>query len=201
LLVAPRDGEPFTTGRFAVGSNVARGASIEASLTRPRYAIVATYGLQHVRLTDGVMSYVPDHGATQLLEAGFIVGATRSLNVRLGMMAALGRRTTTVSSGLEWEACNLLDRGCEFSGTPHYAGEPLGATRLPPYLRVDLGVRKQWDLVLWGRGAQVALFGTVTNVFNRRNVLTYARTPATRELAAMEMRPLAPLLVGLDWRF
>jgi hypothetical protein len=117
------------------------------------------------------------------------------------MMAALGRRTTTVSSGLEWEACNLLDRGCEFSGTPHYAGEPLGATRLPPYLRVDLGVRKQWDLVLWGRGAQVALFGTVTNVFNRRNVLTYARTPATRELAAMEMRPLAPLLVGLDWRF
>jgi hypothetical protein len=201
VLVAPRDGEPFTTGRFAVGSNVARGASLEASLTRPRYAIVATYGLQHVRLTDGVTSYVPDHGATQLLEAGVIVGATRSLTVRLGMMAGFGRRTTTASSGLEWEACNLLDKGCEFSGTPHYAGEPLGATRLPSYVRFDIGFRKQWNLARWGRGVQVALFGTVTNLFNRRNVLTYARTSTTRDLAELEMRPLAPLLIGLDWRF
>jgi hypothetical protein len=201
VLVAPRDGEPFTTGAFAVGSNVAHGASFDAALTRPRYAIIASYGLQHVRLRDGVMSYTPDHGATQQLEAGIIGSATPSLTVRLGMMASLGRRTTTASSGLEWEACNLLDQGCEFSGSPHYAGSQLGGTRLPPYLRFDFGFRKQWLVTLWGRDAQVALYGTVTNVFDRRNVLTYARNPATGELAQMEMRPLAPLLVGLDWAF
>ena len=76
-----------------------------------------------------------------------------------------------------------------------------GGTALPPYLRIDLGLRKHWLFTVAGREALVALFGTVTNVFNRRNVLTYARNPATRELAAMEMRSLAPLVVGLDWRF
>jgi hypothetical protein len=47
----------------------------------------------------------------------------------------------------------------------------------------------------------VALFGTVTNVFGRQNVLTYSWSPTTGEYAPVEMRPLAPLVVGLDWRF
>ena len=51
------------------------------------------------------------------------------------------------------------------------------------------------------RDANVALFGTVTNLFNRKNVLTYASSSATGASAAIEMRPRAPLVVGLDWRF
>jgi hypothetical protein len=46
----------------------------------------------------------------------------------------------------------------------------------------------------------VEFFGTVTNLFGRKNVLTYARNPATGEAAAVEMRPLAPLVVGIDWQ-
>jgi hypothetical protein len=47
----------------------------------------------------------------------------------------------------------------------------------------------------------VALFATITNVLNRRNVLTYTRDPASGETVPIEMRPLAPLVVGLDWKF
>jgi hypothetical protein len=130
-----------------------------------------------------------------------VVFPTPSASIRLGAAAALQRRTTTLSGDLDWEACNLRDQGCELGGSPYYSGEPLGGTRLPPYLRVDLSVRKDWHLQVGGRRALIALFGTVTNVFNRKNVLTYARDPATGGLLEIEMRPLSPLVVGLDWQF
>lgn len=201
VLVAPRDGEPFTTGAFAVGSGVSRGVSVNADMSTTRYAVVASYGLQRVRLSHADSSYVPDHGATHLLQGGVIVFPTATSSIRLGVTGALGRRTTTVSGGLEWEACNLLDQGCEFGGSPYYEA-PLGGTALPAYLRVDLGFRKHWHFGGGGgRDVVVALFGTVTNVLGRKNVLTYARDPSTGQLGAIEMRPRGPLLVGLDWQF
>ncbi len=202
LLVAPRDGGPFTTsGAFAVGSSESRGLSADAAVSAVHYGIVASYGLQRVRFAYDESSYVPDHGAVHLLEGGVIVFPTASFSVRVGASGALGRRTTTVSGDLLWEACNLLDRGCEFGGNPNYAGELLGATALPAYWRIDLGLRKSWHVEIAGRDASIALFGTVTNVLDRKNVLTYARNPSTGELVAIEMRPQVPLVVGLDWRF
>ena len=68
-------------------------------------------------------------------------------------------------------------------------------------MRLDLGVRKHWHLRFAGRDAAVALFGTVTNVIGRHNVLTYVLDPATGEASAVEMRPFGPLVAGLDWQF
>jgi hypothetical protein len=207
LLVAPRSGEPFATTRagFIVGSMASRGLSFNAALTTARYGIVASYGFQQLRFAYGPpaadSSYVPDHGARHILEGGVIVFPSATSSIRLGVTSVLGRRTTPISGGLEWEACNLLDKGCEFGGSPSYGSEPLGGTTLPAYLRVDLGVRKQWHFTIGGRDAMIALFGTVTNLFNRINVLTYARSPTTGQLVPIEMRPLAPLVVGIDWRF
>jgi hypothetical protein len=201
LLAAPRDGGPFTAGAFVVGSGRSSGFSVDAALSRARYGILASYGLQRVRMAYEESSYVPEYGTTHLLQGGLIVFPTATTSIRLGAAGALGRRTTTAAGGLEWEACNLLDQGCEFGGSPNYDGQPIGATALPAYLRIDLGVRKHWHLNLRGRDAMVALFATITNVINRRNVLTYARDPDTGETVPIEMRPLAPLVVGLDWKF
>ncbi|MBA3260859.1 MAG: TonB-dependent receptor [Gemmatimonadales bacterium] len=201
LLVAPRDGGPFTSGPFAVGSGSATGVSLDGAVSTARFGIVASYGIQRVRLAYGGSGYVPDHGTTHLLEGGIIVFPTATVSVRAGATAATGRRTTTAAGGLEWEACNLLDQGCEFTGSPSYDGEPLGSTALPAYLRLDLGVRKHWHFHFVGRDATVALFGTVTNLLNRKNVLTYVRDGDGGEPRPVEMRPLAPLLVGLDWQF
>lgn len=201
LLVAPRDGEPFSTGDFAIGSGVARGLSADASLSSARYGLLASYGMQTVRLRYGDSSYVPDHGATHVLEGGVILFPTPTFSMRVGGTGALRRRGTPLNGGFEWESCNLLDRGCEFGGSPSQAGTSLGASRLPPYWRVDVGFRKHWHLEVGGRDALLALFGSVTNILSRKNILTYAeaRFPATP--LAIEMRPLAPLVVGLDWRF
>jgi hypothetical protein len=52
-----------------------------------------------------------------------------------------------------------------------------------------------------GRDAVVALFATMTNVLNHHNILTYARDPADSRRVPVEMRPIAPLVAGLDWTF
>ncbi len=201
VLVAPREAEPFSTGPFAIGSGTARGVSLEAAVSAARYGIVASYGMQRVRLEYGDSTYVPENGATHLLDGGIIVFPSATTSVRVGAAAAFGRRTTAIPNAFEWEACNLVDQGCEFGGSPHYTGAALGATKLPAYARVDVGVRKHWHIEIGGRDAMIALFGSMTNVLGRRNLLTYARDPATGEAAGIEMRPQAPLVVGLDLRF
>jgi hypothetical protein len=113
----------------------------------------------------------------------------------------LGRRTTAALGSLEWEACNLIDQGCEFAGSPRAWSEPLGATTLPAYYRIDLGVRKQWQVRLGDREGRVAVFGTATNLLARQNVLTVTVDPSTGARSPVEMRPLSPLVVGIDWRF
>ena len=200
LLVAPREVEPFSTGAFAVGSSVSRGVSVDAAVSAARYGIVASYGFQRVRLAYEGSGYVPENGAAHLLGGGVIVFPSATTSIRLGASAAMGRRATSISDGFEWEACNLLDRGCEFGGSPHTGSIP-GGTAVPAYFRLDVGARKLWHLGAGGRGATIALFGTATNILGRKNVLTYAVDRSTGEPIAIEMRPRAPLVVGLDWIF
>jgi hypothetical protein len=201
LLVAPSDGEPFTTGRFTVGSGASQGLSVDAAVTSSRFGVVASYALQRVRLSYNGSSYIPDLAATHQLQGGVTFLPTHSLSLRLGGTALFGRRTTTIASGFEWEACNLTDRGCEFAGSPYYGGESLGAVKLPAYFRADFSARQRWSFMMGGRQMEMAVFGTYTNLLGRTNVLTYARDPANGRPVAVEMRPRSPLVLGLDWRF
>jgi hypothetical protein len=201
LLVAPRAGTPFATGAFLAGGGASRGLSLEAAVSGARYGVTASYGWQRVRVTYGDSSYAPGYGTSHLIESGVIVFPTPTASIRLGLAGAVGRRGTGVLGAFEWESCNLLDQGCEFGGSPTHDTDRLGATRLPAYFRLDLGLRKHWHVEVAGRDVELALFGTVTNLLGRRNVLAVATDPVTGEKTAIEMRPLAPLVVGLDWRF
>jgi hypothetical protein len=201
LLIAPREVEPFATSEFTVGSSTSRGLSFDIAVSASRYGLVASYGWQRTRFEYTDFSYTPDFAATHVIDGGVIVFPSATSSIRVGATAALGRRATTVSGAFEWESCNLLDRGCEFAGSPRLGTEPIGATALPAYVRIDLGLRKHWHLAIAGRDASVALFGTITNLFARHNVLNYAVNPDTGERAVIEMRPWSPLVVGLDYRF
>ena len=201
LQVAPFDGNPFVTRSFGVGGGSARGVALDASLSAPRFGVVASYGLQHVAYTSGSSSYVPGHAATHVFDGGVIVFPTPTSSIRLGVTGLAGRRTTNVTGPFEWGACNLKDRGCEFSGSPRSDGETLGGSHLPYYARADLGVRKHWHREIAGREVVIALFGAATNLLGRRNVLTFTRDPSTGTLSPVEMRPFAPLVVGTEWTF
>jgi hypothetical protein len=201
LLVAPRTGDPFATRDFAAGDGSARGISIAAAKSGTRYALLGSYGWQHVRFARDDTAYTPEHGAHHLLEGGLIVFPSTTSSIRVGATTIFGRRATPVSGLLEWEACNLYDRGCELVGTPRYVPGELGAERLPAYVRVDIAVRKHWHLSLGSRDATIAVFGTITNVLGRRNVLTVSTDPESGQRTEVEMRSRVPLVVGVDWRF
>jgi hypothetical protein len=201
LFSAPRAGGPFVTGAFETGRGRSRGLSIEGAVSASRVGILAGWTWQDVRLQYQDASYVPDHGARQLVEAGIILFPSASFSVRLGIAGAFDRRATAVTGAFEWESCNLLDRGCEFGGTPVTSAESLGGTRLPDYLRLDLGVRKHWHLELGGRDAALGAFASFTNLLGRHNLLTLATDPLTGARTQIEMRPRSPLAIGLDWWF
>ena len=201
LLIAPVEGGPFATAGFVNGSGSARGIALEAALAMARYALVGGYGWQRVRFRHAGGSYAPVHGTAHVADAGVIAFPTVTTQVRIGVAGALGRRGTALAAPLEWEACQLLDQGCEFGGSPDHTGEPLGGTTLPTYLRVDVGLRKHWHARLAGRDVLIAAFGSVTNVLSAGNVLTYGPDPVTGVRVPLEMRPRAPLVVGMDLRF
>ncbi len=201
VLVAPRSAEPFATDAFAVGSGTSRGASADARWGTGRLAFMMSYGFQETRYAAHEMTYAPDHGASHTFESGMTLSPGARWSIGLGGAAVIGRRATMASGGFEWEAFNLADTGSEFGGSPTSDGGPLGGSELPPYGRIDLGVRKAWEIGVGGRQGEIALFGSFTNLIGRVNVLNYAKNPSTGEIAAIEMRSRSPIVVGLDWRY
>jgi hypothetical protein len=202
VLVAPGTAEPFAAGPVDGGAGRVDGIGLTARLQGARLGLSGDYRWQRVRWSArGRADYQPEHGASHSLDAGLIVFTSGTSSFRVGATAMAGRRSTPILGGFEWESCNLLDRGCEFVGTPRADRHALGSLILPAYLRLDLGFRKHWHLRVAGREVEVAGFGTVTNLLGRRNVLTRAPDPLTGDPTAVEMRPRAPLVIGLDWRF
>jgi hypothetical protein len=200
-LVAPVDADPYAVTGFVEGSGRARGFSFDAALSGARFGAIFAYGFQYTRLAYGDTTYVPDHGSSHLIDAGLIVFPSVTSSIRVGITTVLGRRTTRLVAPIEWEACNILDRGCEFAGSPQDRDEPLGASSLPAYVRVDLGFRKHWHLRLGRRDGLLGAFATITNVLGRTNVFAVASGLEAGERVQIEMRPRAPLVVGIDWRF
>jgi hypothetical protein len=72
---------------------------------------------------------------------------------------------------------------------------------VPGYVRLDAGVRKLWSFRAGSRDISFTLFGTLSNLLGRDNVLTWTIDPATGERMPVGMRPRSPLVVGLDWEF
>jgi hypothetical protein len=199
-LVAPDGADPFATNGFTPGSGRAYGASIGAAATLGRIAVLGTYGYQDVRLEYSGGRYVPSYGTAHSLEAGVTLAPWTGYSIRLGYEGLLGRRTTTSLGEIEYESVSLTDEGGEFGGSPAGWSGALGGAALPAYHRFDLGIRKSWLTRIGGRSGVLAAYGTVSNLMDRNNVLTFAVDPAGG-VTPVEMRPFAPVVVGLDWQF
>ncbi len=199
VLVATVETAPFLRGPLTSGRARVSGASAELTMRRKHLLALARLGLQNVRYLSDTLSYVPGFGARFVFDGGVTVTPTSTTRLRLGLTAASGRRVTPAAGALEWESCNLKDRGCEFAGNPTSVPTLTGALRAPGYARVDIGIRQEVHIGIHDRAAEFAAFLTFSNVLNRFNVLTY--TVSETGLTPIGMRPASPLVVGLDWRF
>ncbi len=200
-LVAPFTAEPYATDGLVVGSGESHGLSLEAGASSERYGFLASYAFQSVEFRYPTGSYAPGYSSAHTFQAGLVLSPSSSYSIRLGFQGIVGRRTTAALGSVEWEACNILDGGCEFAGSQSQWSEALGGTGLPAYYRLDLGARKQWDVSFLGRDGHIAVFGTATNLLARMNVLTVSVDPSTGARSNVDMMPASPLVVGVDWRF
>jgi len=194
-------GRPFGAQGSVAGGLDAHGFSAGIVARSARFGGLLDYAFEHVQLTHGDSTYAPSYAPRHRLTGGVVVFPSASTSVRLGVTTAFGRRTTVSIGDIEWESCNFLDRGCEFTGSPELGDEARGGTALPDYVRVDLGLRKHWHVGLGDRDATISGFLTVTNLLSRTNVLTYTRSTTDSELTPVEMRPLAPLAFGIEIRY
>ena len=201
VLVAANEIEPFATRAFRSGHGASSGVTIDATITAQRFSVVSSYQWQRVSYATDSLRYTPAHGASHTLQGGIILYPTGTTSVRLAVVGEAGRKTTVVNGPFEWESCNLRDRGCEFGGSPRTDLRDIGTTALPFYARADLGVRKHWHVSVQQREAEIAVYGTITNILGRSNVLTYARSSTLDVLTPIDMRPFAPLVLGMEWRF
>jgi hypothetical protein len=199
VLVAPRTADAFATNAFDIGTGNVQGLAVDASVTRSRYGVVAGYAWQRVRFRQQQSSHAPSHAPLHSGQAGVIVFPANTFSFRIGATAAVGRRAAAVVGAWEWESCNLLDRGCEFSGSP--ASDLSRASGLPHYLSVDVGARKHWHPRIAGRDAVVTAYASLTNILGRGNVLAVSRDSEGEGPAVYTMRPMVPLVIGLEWRF
>jgi hypothetical protein len=193
--------EVFVTSSVAEGTGRATGAAIEASRTTARFALTVSSLLQRVRLHGLDTTWTPAHGTAAIAALGAIYFPQPSASVRLSVEMASGRRATAFAGPFEWETCNLRDRGCEFAGGPLRRTGALGGLALPAYLRIDVGARKHWHVVVNQRDVLLGVFATWSNVLDRTNVLGFGTEPVTGLRQAIGMRPGSPLVIGLDWSF
>ena len=169
VLVAPVTAEPFATSSIAIGSGQASGVllSFEHHTARVTIQGVYAYGIT-TRNALGI-TYAPAADATHSLAAGIGVRGPGSVTFRTAIWASLGRRTSVIADSLGWSSPTELGGIGDMDGSPQYIRGPLDGQALPGYVRLDLGLRRQWSAIL-GRAARLTASISVNNVLGRVNV-------------------------------
>jgi len=200
VFVAPETGGLYSEGGFEVGSARVRGLTVDVAGSGSRVGLLGSYVYERVEHRLATGTYRPSYAPLHRAQLGVVAHPTASLSVRLANVGVWGRHSTTLTTPVEWEACNLADGGCEIAGLPLH-GSALGEGRPGPYLRTDLGVRKHWHVVTRGRDSTLTLYGTLSNLFGRPNVLNWVTDPDSGAVSSVDMLPRTPLVLGLEWAF
>ncbi len=200
VLVAPTTAGPFATAGFERGQGSARGIGAELAYDGDRLDGRVVGELSSVRRTAAGVTYHPrfERRRALALEASYRLIGMATLTT--AFQAASGLPTSLLQDGFDWEVFDQLTGEVEFSGTPVRAPGPLNAERLPPYLRLDLGVRREWQITGPGPDGTIAGYLNVMNVLDRENVLGRQLLASDSETRELHLLPRS-VLFGIDWRF
>jgi hypothetical protein len=169
LLEAPVSAQPFAIDSIAVGSGRASGALISFEDETPRVTIQGIYAFERTTLHSSGRSYSPAADATHSLAVGIGVRVPAGISLRAALWTSLGRRTSLIGDSLAWTPPSELGGIGDIDGTPQHIRGPLDGQSLPSYMRMDLGLRREWSSMF---GHAVRLMGSITvnNVLGRSNV-------------------------------
>ena len=197
-LVAPVSGAPFALSTFAIGSADAKGMSVLLERTGARVSGELAYSLSSTWRRAGTSTYVPDFASTHTISLGVGARLWRATTLRTAASYNSGVPASVYGDPLEWMPYTPSSGSGDIAGSPQHVIGTLNGTRLPPYVRLDLGIRREWGLSIFGIGARVAGDATITNVLGRSNTLGLAQPYGGSQQSLL--LPARSLELGFEWR-
>lgn len=199
VLVAPVTGQPFASTAFAVGGARARGLSLSLSREGERLSGDIGYSLSSVTQRANGLTYTPSFGVAQSVSAGIGVRVLPSTVFRLSVAVHGGAPTSLMADQVEWTPYTSAAGQGDLGGSPERIAGALDGSRLPTYVRFDIGVRREWHLRLFGRESDVATTAGLANLFNRANALGMFVAPAGS--SGLLLLPRRSATFGLEWKY
>lgn len=200
VLVAPGTTEPYATAGFDRGRGAARGLGAELAYQGDRLEARAVAGWSSVRRTAGGVTYHPRFERRSSLAVDGAYRVFRGTSLTSAFQISTGQPTSTLEGGFDWEVFDQLTGEVDFRGTPARVAGPLNADRLPPYARLDLGVRQDWWVGGRGPDGSITTYFEILNVLDRENVIGHQLSSPGRPARPLVLMPRS-LLFGVEWRF
>jgi len=145
------------------------------------------------------LSYTPSYGAAQSVSAAIGVRVQPSTVLRVALAVHGGAPTSLIADQVEWRPYTSSAGQGDLGGSPERIAGALDGSRLPTYVRFDVGVRHDWRLRLFGRESEVTTSAGLTNLFNRGNALGILAAPAGS--SALLLLPRRSATFGLEWKY
>jgi hypothetical protein len=200
VLVAPTTPQPFAITGFERGEGRAIGVGAALFYRGDRVDAEAVVEWSRVERQFGDVTYNPGFERRRSLITAASYRLTPRTKVRTAFQAAAGRPTSLIQEGFDWETFDRLSGEVELSGTPLRVSPSVNDERLPTYVRLDLGIRREWNPSLVGLSGSVIAYLDVTNVLGRENAVGYGVTPSELEHRELHLLP-ASVAFGLEWSF
>jgi hypothetical protein len=187
--------EPFATKSYTTGSGEAWGLGATLDSRVRKLSVGARYSVSFVSRSFDSLEFRPAFAARQAASLSVGYAATRRLALHSAFWLAAGRPTTVLADDIGWDTSDALTASREVSGTPGHPAGSVDGSRLPYFLRWDVGARFQ--VAGKDNGAGVSSFIGMNNLFGRENIMGYVR-PVGAAKRGLSMLP-ASLVLGLEW--
>ena len=197
-LVAPVTAQPFAVSTFATGSADGRGMTVALDRTGTRVFGELAYSLSSVSRRAGGATYAPDFAAAHALRLGVGARVWPSTTLRAAASFDSGLPASVYADPLEWTPYTPASGSGDLAGSPQHVVGALNGARLPPYFRLDLGIRREWGLRMFGISTRVAADAAAINVLGRRNALGVAQPNGGSPQSLL--LPGRSLQFGFEWK-
>lgn len=200
LIPAAVSATPFASEVAPPGSGHAGGIEIDARYERGKLGLRASLGTADSRRSADSLQFSPAALRSRWVAVGVVRRIGENALIRVASTLTSGHPTSLVAGDLEWQSPGGLTASGEIAGSPEETLGSLNGQRLPAYFRTDLGLMRHWRVAAAGRDGMLISSITITNLFNRRNLLGYYVSTASAVRQEL-LYPRRSVAVQLGWRF